>query len=147
MTFFISDIAEEVILAVLADFEKSKAEDVIYSILEKIENLEKGNFTKQRIVTQLEVISNLRGLQPIVEKLIPKVMAFDYDIKNDIRYIQGEKEGIEKGMEKGIEKGVELGMEKMIIALLKANKLSPEEISKISGFDLKKILEIKKHLK
>ncbi len=34
-------------------------------------------------------------------------MAFAYDLKTDIRYLEGREEGIEEGIEKGIEKGRE----------------------------------------
>ena len=119
----------------MADFQNTDKETVISKILTKIESSENGTFYKQKIVTQLDVISSLRDLQLIVQKLTDKIMAFDYDIKKDLRYKQGKKEGKEEGLEK------------MIIALLKDEKYSLEEISKISGLPLDKILLLKKTLK
>ncbi len=133
--FLNSNIPEEFILAILADFQNTDKESVISKILTKIESSENGTFYKHKIVTQLDVISSLRDLQLIVQKLTDKIMAFDYDIKKDLRYKQGKKEGKEEGLEK------------MILALLKDGKYSLEEIAKISGLSLDKILLLKKTLK
>ncbi len=61
-------------------------------------------------------------------------MAFDYDIKKDLRYKQGKKEG-----------KLELRID-LVIKMLKSNRLSMEEIADYSGFTLAEILNIKKSL-
>jgi predicted HTH domain antitoxin len=65
-------------------------------------------------------------------------MAFDYDIKKDLRYKQGKKEGKLEGK---IEERIDL-----VIKMLKSNRLSMEEIADYSGFTLAEILNIKKSL-
>jgi predicted HTH domain antitoxin len=61
-------------------------------------------------------------------------MAFDYDIKKDLRYKQGKKEG-----------KLELRID-LVIKMLKSNRLSMEEIAEYSGFTLAEILKMKKSL-
>jgi hypothetical protein len=126
--FLNSEIPEEMILTILTDFKAEEATDLIGKILLKIDQLKKGTFYKQRIVRQLEVISGLRNLQPIIATLIPKIMALDYDIRKDLRYQQGEKEK----------------QDKMILNFLKKGKYSIEEIAEIAEVTLdyvKKIAE------
>jgi predicted transposase/invertase (TIGR01784 family) len=134
--FLNSEIPEEMILTILTDFKAEEATDLIGKILLKIDQLKKGTFYKQRIVRQLEVISGLRNLQPIIATLIPKIMALDYDIRKDLRYQQGVETGkIEGKLEEKIE---------MISALLKKGKLSMEEIAETAEVTLdyvKKIAE------
>ena len=152
--FIDSDIPEEMILAILADFTNEKPEKIIKKLLEKIDGLDKGTFYKQRIVNQLEVISGLRNLQPIIVELIPKIMALDYDIRKDLRYQQGMQKGLEEGLEKGLEEGLEKGLEeglekkqdKMILALLKIGKLSMEEIANAAEVPLDYIKKIAEEL-
>ena len=55
---------------------------------------------------------------------------------------QGMKQGIEKGIEQGIERGIERGIEKVVINMLKANKLN-EEISLLTGLNDEEIAKIK----
>ncbi len=61
-------------------------------------------------------------------------MAFDYDIKKDLRYQQGKREG-----------KLELRID-LVIKMLKSNRLSMEEIADYSGFTLAEILNMKKSL-
>ena len=139
--FIDSDIPEEMILAILADFTNEKPEKIIKKLLEKIDRLDKGTFYKQRIVNQLEVISGLRNLQPIIVELIPKIMALDYDIRKDLRYQQGMQKGLEEGLEKGLEK-----QDKIILALLKKGKLSQEDIAEAAEVPLDYIKKIAEEL-
>ncbi len=126
------------ILAILADFTNEKPEKIITKLLEKIDNLNKVTFYKQRIVNQLEVISGLRNLQPIIVELIPKIMALDYDIRKDLRYQQGMQKGLEKGLEE---------KDKMILAFLKIGKLSMEEIANAAEVSLDYVKKIAEELK
>ncbi len=79
----------------------------------KIDSLQIGTFQKKKTVRQLGILSRLRNLQPIDDKLIIKIMALNLDIKEDTYYMKGKKE--EK--------------DKMILAFLKIGKLSMEEPS------------------
>ncbi len=49
-------------------------------------------------VVQLEILSDLRNLQPLLTKTID-AMPLVYDINKDVRFNQGIEKGIEKGRE------------------------------------------------
>jgi hypothetical protein len=95
--FINSSIPEEVLLAILCDFGEVKAEMVIEEIFIKLRTLQESNLNFQRSVRQLDMLSLLRGLQPLILKQEQK-MALTLDIKNDLRYQQGEKQGKQKGL-------------------------------------------------
>jgi predicted transposase/invertase (TIGR01784 family) len=111
--FMQSDKPEEIILAILADFKKENKEIVIRSIIQKLKDKSKNIQKLQKIIFQLEILSNLRNLQSEIVKQI-NAMPITFDIKKDLRYQQGEEDGIEKGIDLGIEKGIDLGIEKGI---------------------------------
>ncbi len=96
--FVNSSKAEEVILAILADFGKDKPQTVIDAILEKILIVTEPNLKREKTVRQLEILSKLRKLQKQIIKSL-ETMALTYDIKNDLRYKEGKLEGKEEGIE------------------------------------------------
>lgn len=96
--FVFSDKPEEIILAILADFGKESPEEVVKVILEKLKTSPSETFRKEKCVVQLEVLSVLRNLQAEIIKQL-EVMGLTYDLKNDLRFKQGIKEGQEKGQE------------------------------------------------
>ena len=51
-------------------------------------------------IQQLEILAQSRKLQSTVIK-IQKTMPFIYDIKKDLRYIEGKEEGRREGIEEG----------------------------------------------
>ncbi len=89
--FINSDKPEEVILAILANFENEKSEKIIELIFDRIEATTKQNLEREKIVKQLEILSTLRKLQSKIINQLQR-MPFTYDIKNDIRYQQGREE-------------------------------------------------------
>ncbi|WP_448528395.1 hypothetical protein [Raineya sp.] len=99
--FLNSDIPEEIILAILADFEDKKAEEVTIEILQQIKALSLETFRKEKCVVHLELLANLRNLQEVVQNLLEK-MALVYNLENDLRF----KQGLEKGLQKGLFNGV-----------------------------------------
>lgn len=56
------------------------------------------------------------------------------------------EQGLEQGIEQGIEKGIEQGIEQMVIKMLKADKLSVEEISAYSELTVEKVRELKQQM-
>jgi predicted transposase/invertase (TIGR01784 family) len=129
---------EEMILAILGDFQNNTSVDVAKQILQHIDNLKIGNELKLRAVKQLEIISGLRNLQPLIAELIPNIMALNYDIRKDLRFKQG--------LEKGLEKGKIEARKEIIISMLKKAKLSHNEIAELVGVSLKDVLEIAKSI-
>ncbi len=93
--FIQSNKPEEIILAILADFKKENKENVIRSIILKLKDKSKNIQNLQKIIFQLEILSNLRNLQSEIVKQI-SAMPITFDIKKDLRYRQGKEEAEEK---------------------------------------------------
>ncbi len=104
--FINSDVPEVVILGILANYKGQTSQKIVDMIVEKILKTNVSLEKKQKCIKQLEVLSKLRNLQETIKQKINK-MAFVYDLKTDIRYLEGVEEGIDKGIEIGVDKGVE----------------------------------------
>jgi predicted transposase YdaD len=117
--FIKSDIPEFVILGILAGFGQDSPEKASENILERIVTITntnpryKNTLAKEKYLKQIDVISQLRGLQNIIIETI-KNMALTLDITKDLRYIEGEMKGEIKGeikeRNKNILKGYSKGM-------------------------------------
>ncbi len=135
--FIDSDKPEEIILAILVDFENESDETVIEIILRKIKSLQIDNSIQKKTVIQLEVLSNLRELQTkIIDQL--HIMALTYDIEKDLRYQQGEAKGEAKGE---IKRATET-----ILEMLKDN-FPVEKIAKYAKVSKEYVEEIAKELR
>lgn len=137
-----SKIPEEVILAILADYHKEQSDEIIRSILERLQILcEKDKQSMGKYASQLTILSKLRNLEPQTIQNI-KTMPQLFDITTSILY----KEGLEKGLEEGLEKGLE-DLEKKSITLV-ANMLTMSEISVKKIADLTNVdITLVKYLK
>lgn len=142
--FLQSDKPEEIILAILGNFEKRKAEEIGEQILRKINALKIRNEIKLKSVKQLEVLSSLRNLQEIIDILIPKFMPLEYDITKDIRYKQGQAKGLEIGEAK--EKKIRKKLDDMIITLLKKGIMSTKEIASVAKVSMAYVRKLAKTL-
>ena len=94
---------EEIILGILADFKGKPSVHVIQSILQNLRKYVKSARSLRTYCTQLEILAQLRNLQPLTVQQI-EAMPFTYDITADIRYQKGIEQGIEKNTRKIVEK-------------------------------------------
>lgn len=133
----LSDIPEEIILAVLGNYQGESPEKVIRTILERIIKITPNQLLLQKYIRQLGILSKLRNLQVETFKLIED-MGIRYNIETDVIY--------QKGMEKGVEKGVEKGKKEMIVELLKDASLSVEKIARIAKVSVAYIRQIQKEM-
>lgn len=90
--FIDSNEPAEVILSVLCDFKGESAEVVMGKILDRLKTLHQSGLTLEKHLVQLEIISDLRNLQPLLTKIMDK-MSITYDIRRDVRFKQGKLEG------------------------------------------------------
>ena len=90
--FIDSDEPAEVILSVLCDFKGETSEAVMSKILERLRTLHESGLTLEKHLVQLEIISDLRNLQPLLTKIMDN-MSITYDIRRDVRFKQGKLEG------------------------------------------------------
>ena len=135
--FLNAEKPEVIILAVLADFGVVPPEDILKSILEKIKNITNSEVRLKKFVRQLQVLSMLRNLQPLLNK-IKDIMPLTIDYTEDIYYQTGKLEGIELGQ---LQKD-----KKFVTNLLKAGTFSPEEIAKLADVSVEFVLKMKKEL-
>jgi predicted transposase/invertase (TIGR01784 family) len=132
--FIDSESPEEVLLAILADFEDQQSESISEKILNKINSSNFGTIQKQKNVKQLSILSKLRNLQPIVDILIEKIMALHINYQEDAYYKRGKKQGKIEGK---IEEKIEI-----IKALLKKGVLSHLEIAEVTGVSIEFVNKI-----
>ncbi len=133
-----SEIPEEIILSILADYPKSDTEHVISRIIQGLQYYSENETQLQRYLQQLMVLSRLRKLDGEIEKKL-ETMPIVYDIKKDRLYNQG--------IEQGIEKGVEQTKVKMIEGLLKQGLLTEQQIAEVAEVELEHILQVKSELR
>jgi predicted transposase/invertase (TIGR01784 family) len=130
-----SEIPEEIILAILANFGEEKAEVVVKQIAKRLQQYSRDPVSLQKYLRQLTILSRLRNLDELTIKTESE-MPIIYDSTNDYLYLKGKKEGVEEGIEKGMEKGLEKGMlegKKVVIRkLLLSGKLSVSEIAELA---------------
>ena len=125
--FINSDEPAEVILSILCDFKDEPAETILPKILNRLKELDDSGLKLEKHLVQLEIIADLRNLQPLLTKIMD-TMPITFDLKRDIRYNQGKSEGKFEGK---IEE-----KQMLIIRLLKMNNYTYEAIANIAGTSL-----------
>ena len=128
--FMDSEDPEEIILAILANFKKKENAKVVQEILLCLKSKVKNKRKLQKLIFQLEILSNLRNLQPEITKQL-STMSIDYDVTKDLRFIQGEEVGKKEIILKGYKNGITISMlsnisgfsEAQVILILKNNNL------------------------
>jgi predicted transposase/invertase (TIGR01784 family) len=156
--FLNADRAEAVILAVLAQFDKTETQLVVREIIQRLIDMQPQQEVElNKLIWQLRVLSRLRKIDHIVEQT-EETMLPTFKIEEDGYYIAGMKKGLEQGVEKGFEKGVEKGFEKgvvigkqqtlseHIVAMLQKG-LSISLIAEITKTTEKEIIEIRDRMK
>lgn len=128
-----SQVPEVVVLAILANFKNKPPEEAIRSILERLQQVAKGDLSLQKYIRQLNVLSGLRKLHEQTVKTI-EAMPITYDIRTDFLY----KKGKEEGREEGIEKGFEL-KERIVVTRSWEKGLAPEEIAELADIPLERV--------
>ncbi len=135
--FLSSDKVEEVMLAILGNFHGVKSTQVIEQILDKVHDLIPQPLHFGKYAKQLEVLSNLRNLQPLIIKYL-ETMPIVYNLETDLRYQQG------KG--KGIVEGEMLRTIKSIKGLIRSKLLTNQQIAAIEEISVEFVENIEKQL-
>ena len=128
--FVNSEQPEEIILAILADFKKQDKSKVVQRIIKSLKDKTKNKKKLEKLIMQLEILSNLRNLQLEITKQL-STMSIDYDVTKDLRFIQGEEVGKKEIILKGYKNGITISMlsnisgfsEAQVILILKNNNL------------------------
>lgn len=91
-----SDIPEEVILAILANFKEEQSEVIIQSVLLRLQKVCKNRNQLKKITSHLTILSKLRNLEMQTVKKI-KNMTQLFDIRTSILFQEGHIEGLDSG--------------------------------------------------
>ncbi|MEM6264422.1 MAG: hypothetical protein AAGI38_18045 [Bacteroidota bacterium] len=102
--FLSSSIPEEVILAILSDFQGRDPKAVFRLIFQQLRQLSTDEAALKKYLNQLGMLSKLRKLDQTFIS-IRKNMPITYDIAQDAMYQQGKLEGKTEGITEGIAKG------------------------------------------
>ena len=111
-----SDIPEEILLAVLSDFQDEPPEHVIRLILKRLTIVSSDEVKLLKYLNQLRILSKLRKLQTETLNEI-KQMPITYNIETDILF----------------KKGLEKGRKEIILNLLNAGILTVEQIAEYTN--------------
>jgi len=134
-----SEVAEDVVMAVLCNYENTDSEEVVKKIIARLKSITNKE-TLKRYLLYLRYLSLLRNNQEIVLKYsIPMIAELNIDIRKDPYYIKGHTEGIEKGIEKGIHKTKRINAVNAIIT-----QLDDKTISIITGLLEGEVAELRR---
>lgn len=133
-----SEVPEEIILSILANYPESNIPRVINSIVNKLQKISSDEIQLRRAIQQLFILSRLRNLEEEVEKKVNS-MPITYDIKTDQLY----NKGIKQGIERGIERGIEQNKTRMIKKALKQGFLNLEQIAEMAEVDVSFVVSIR----
>jgi len=125
-----SQLPEEVLLAILADFGDARPSKVLRALIKRLAETSGNKTVLQKYAKQLTVLARLRNLEEETTKIV-KDMPITYDITKDKLYLKGKEEGREKGREEGKAKGRREAMFQLIAKMLKKGKLSRNEIAEM----------------
>jgi len=124
-----SEIAEQVILSVICNYENADAHEIVRKIILRLLQLSDG-LKLQKYLRQLRTLAQLRNQQDVVKKEEQNMIATMFDVKKDPYYI----EGVEKGEMK---KSYEFAMR------LIENKYEDTQIFNLTNLDIQRIKELR----
>ena len=139
--FLTSNVPEEVILAILCNFKSTPPQKVITKVLDKLQELLKGQNRFGKYLKQLEVLSKLRDLQEETIKQT-SIMPIVYDLETDIRYIQGMNKGEARGEARGVEQTINASIKKQLLMKILTN----QQIADSLDVPIERVEKIKKTL-
>lgn len=132
-SLLISDIPEEIILAILSDYVGEPPVKVITHVIKRLQEVSKDEIKLRKYIRQLTILSRLRKLEGETIKQIEK-MPITYDIKKDYWYKEGKQEGRKEEKRE------------MIIEMLKDSSISLEKIAKFAKVTLAYVKQIQKEI-
>lgn len=132
-----SDIPEEIILAILGEYPRTKAGEIIKKIIERLRDLCNEEIKLQKYIQQLTVLSRLRNLELETKKQVED-MPITYDITKDGLFLEGVKAGEKRGEKLGADRALKSVITEMlqdptmtVEKIARFTKVSPEYVRKI----------------
>ncbi len=144
--FLSSQVPSVIMLALLTKFEVEKTETILRFLLSNIKKHAKQEKDLKKYLEQLLILSRIRNLEKITEKIIDD-MPITYDVEKDGLYKKGLLKGIERGEKRGEKRGALKGFEQTLLAIkcLKVGK-TIQETAILTELTQKKVREIKKEI-
>lgn len=130
-----SQVPEDIVLAILAHFDRKNAEAIIRLLLKNLKAACKSENLLNKYINQLKVLGKLRNLDSLIHKMI-NTMPVYIDITNDSFYLQGLAKGREEIKESKLQ---------AIKNLLK-NNVDIKIIAKSFGVTQKYVKQIQKEM-
>ena len=140
--FLESESPEEKMLALLANFGTEEPKSVVYNIIDEVIASSKGPLDRQRYIQQMHILGKLRKLVSVNSMIMESITDYllkNVDLKSDVIYQMGEKEG-------KIEGKIESQFE-VVKNLLTANRFTTSEIANFAGVTEDFVEEIKASVK
>jgi predicted transposase YdaD len=125
--FLASTVPEQVLLAILADFDNQPPEVVIRQMASRLAETAPGDFAFRKHTNQLRVLAQLRKLRQLTNQIMDSVLTF-FREDDDPLFILGEQRGELLGEQRG-----ELRkLRKLVLNLLAKSGLSVAQIADIA---------------
>ena len=99
--FLEADNPETVVFSILANFQGEDPAIIGQKITDRLKKLAKTDSEKEKYFTQLRVLSNIRKLQPTIDKIMANIFKL-IDISEDPLYVEGKLEGKLEGKYEGV---------------------------------------------
>lgn len=126
--FLKSDRPEEIVLSVLANFDKETSEDALKRIISRLEETTNGDLALKRYFNQLRILAQLRRLEQKLKVIVMDSIAKYIDEEKDVAYLVGrEKE-----------------QEKFVKNLLVESDFTVDKIARIAGVTIRFVKSIQK---
>jgi len=123
--FIHSNVPEEVVLAILCDFEGEQPEQVVRQILQHLHKICRSPNRIKKYQKQLLILSRLRKMEIIVKNEV-EAMTIHYDVETDGLFLQG----------------IELKEREFILNLWSLQEFSLEKIALLAGTSLERVIEV-----
>jgi hypothetical protein len=118
---------EELLLAILGNFENDSIDIVLEKMFQRAKKVVNETFSIEKFVIQLEAFAQFRNYFEPYKLILNKVMPIEFK--------RGEKLGEKKNRDN------------MILALIKKGKMSLEDIAEVAQVDIEYVKEISKKIK
>jgi hypothetical protein len=125
-TFLDSDKPEELILAILADFEDKSKEEIVDMIFSRAKLIINETNLMGKFVNQIEILSKLRKLDGFIQQFTQNIMALDLKLEDTFTY----------------KKGAKVTRDEMILSFYKNTKLSIQKISLAAGVSEQYVIDL-----
>ena len=128
--FLKSSQPEEIVLSVLANFDKETPENALKRIISRLEETTTGDLELRRYFKQLRILAQLRKLEHKLKNVVMDSIAKYIDEKKDVAFLLG----------------IDKGQEKIIESLLTKLNYSLDQIADIAGVSVDFVKSVKQKL-